>query len=706
MTQRRLGDSAETAAVDPEFRRERIHASLIELLRPVVTEPTVLVVEDMHWCDEASASLLAALAVADLPIRLLVTRRPGSTPFELAEDVAERVVQVPVRPLDASRTRKLIRSWAGGRPLAPADVDVVVARADGNPLFARAMVGELIEGRSIDAVPLQLEQLLQARLGRQSADDRLLLSVAAVIGQRVDVSLLGSLVEQSEDQVRSRLRHLPDVIELVAPDARFVHALVRDAAYDTLPFRKRERIHAAIADELASRPHPPVELLAIHNLRAHRFRLAGEQLVVATQRALDVFAIDEALRFCADSILALRRGGAVHDPARRELLLEQVVIAADLHRRAGRMDAGLAFCSRWGRADLPPDVRARLRLHRARLLGDLGRYGASLRSRATVISNLDVDPVIRAQAAIDQVATLRQVPRTSAALALLDRVSDTLSFTEVQRQHLGFQRALALGEAGDPGAIEATRAALQSTTDRRLRAQLHNNLGVELYYLGRWGEATAAYAEAVDELEAVGDRLEMALARNNLGEIALDQGRQDDAGAALQDSFDVFLAARRANGIRLSGCSLARLQVRLGDLSAASSTIALVRSQLGGSVFNLSELDGAECELLLADGRPAEAVLLSAAAIRAATARLTPGAVVARLHRLHSRGLQPTDQAGAINDLIASIGVARRHDAAFEAALSVIALARLDPGRIAGADVDAAGQVLDRLEVHTDVRTA
>src|SRR5439155_11492954 len=125
----------ETALLDERFRRDRVHEVTAELLGMLLLEPALLVFEDAHWMDDASAELLRHL-VAQLRVRpwmVVVTRREQATGFVTpGEAGAERIDLLPLGPEHAS---ELLQATTEEMPLLPHELEALAERSGGNPLF-------------------------------------------------------------------------------------------------------------------------------------------------------------------------------------------------------------------------------------------------------------------------------------------------------------------------------------------------------------------------------------------------------------------------------------------------------------------------------------------------------------------------------------------------------------------------------------------
>ncbi|MCU1593961.1 MAG: tetratricopeptide repeat protein, partial [Frankiales bacterium] len=261
-----LPDTAETAAVQPRFRQARTARLVVDLVAQLALGPLVLVVDDVHNTESASVEVLAALARAatDHPWLLLLSGR--SAPPALAELPAVGQLLVPPLPDDASRALVLAR---GGESLPPHVVRALVSRAEGNPLFLGELVAAAASGQG-EELPATLEDLLATQVDALLPQQRQVLRVASVLGVRFDELLLTTLLDEPvRADTWSALRRY--VVDDGAGIRRFRTGLVRDAAYEGLPFRRRVELHALAATALETRVSAEddlAEALSLHSLAA------------------------------------------------------------------------------------------------------------------------------------------------------------------------------------------------------------------------------------------------------------------------------------------------------------------------------------------------------------------------------------------------------------------------------------------------------
>jgi class 3 adenylate cyclase len=243
-----LDDTPTTAAVQEQFRPARTVTVTTELMQHLLARPTVIVLEDLHSADAASLDILAALAGAapTRPWLLVLVGRGGPSGDVMTAVVAETLQVLPLS--DDVAHAVVIEN--GGKGFPPHVVRSLVQRADGNPLFLRELVAATAAGQS-DALPDTLEELLAAQVDDLPPQLRQVVRVAAVLGHRVDDALLTSLLGESVTaESWSALNRY--VAADAAGDRVFRTKLLRDAAYEGLPYRRRIELHGQAATAIGA----------------------------------------------------------------------------------------------------------------------------------------------------------------------------------------------------------------------------------------------------------------------------------------------------------------------------------------------------------------------------------------------------------------------------------------------------------------------
>jgi predicted ATPase len=278
------------------------------------SRPHVLIVEDAHWAEPALLDLLEYVSrpSVDVPLMVLCLARPEL--FEARPAWATGAIELA--PLSSQDAEALIDNLPGGPSLSRDLRNRVVARAEGNPLFAEQFVALLAAdgGEALPSHAPTIHAILAARLDRLGPGERAVAERAAVVGREFTVEAVAGLLPPAATS--SARRHLDALTRkmLVQPDRavlpgkkgfRFQHALVHDAAYRRVPKAMRAELHERFAAWLEQRVGEQAveydEILGYHLEQAYRYRAelgpvgehartlasrAGKRLGAAGQRAL------------------------------------------------------------------------------------------------------------------------------------------------------------------------------------------------------------------------------------------------------------------------------------------------------------------------------------------------------------------------------------------------------------------------------------
>lgn len=312
-------DDDNIVAFSPKRQRDLIFATALRRVRGFADQnPVLLIIEDLHWIDPTSIELLTFLIdnVAEQRVLFLLTHRPEFSPIWAGRP---NVSAMTLDPLDPTSCRSLAESVLGERMALPAVVDQIVARTEGMPLFIEEMAKTLAEtgaltssssrapkklsARVMRSIPINLMDSLMARIDRLG-EAKTAAQIGSVIGEEFSEPLLRHVMAEEGEDLESALTHLVSSGLLRRDDSTdevryaFKHALVRDAAYDSLLNRHRAALHARIAACLETQFPETItnepERLAEHYTEAglieravHYWRLAGER---ASERSENVEA--------------------------------------------------------------------------------------------------------------------------------------------------------------------------------------------------------------------------------------------------------------------------------------------------------------------------------------------------------------------------------------------------------------------------------
>jgi class 3 adenylate cyclase/tetratricopeptide (TPR) repeat protein len=597
-----------------EFRKAKLAEVMTDYLSRVVTDPTVVVIEDAHWMDEGSSDLLRTIAgrITDLPWLVCVSRRDEETGFVLPE--VARCTSLRLTPLTEEALGSLIDLATEDAPFPRHEVVELSGRSGGNPLFLQELLHSAMGAGTVEGLPDSIEGMITAEIDRLANVDRRVLRYTSVLGMSFDRALAEALLDADETEHGGdpwkRLAQFVD--DEGAGRLRFRHALMRDAAYEGLPYRRRRELHAragaAIIASAAGQGQEHAELLSLHFYLAGDFEEAWRYSMIAAERAEAAYANIEASRFFRRAIDA----GERLDLGASELLRTTERLGDVLERAGLFEEAAKAYADARRRVEADPTAEARLFLKQAKLADRAGKPTSSLRWLTRAMRLLEADPdeeasTQRARVSATYSAVRAGQGRAAEAIRWAERAIDEaeavgelealanahymIAWTKVNQGQLGqsehFDRALELFE--ELGNV-------------RRQGDVLTYYGAMAYWEGRWHEAIELYERGRQRSERAGDVVGAANASMNMAEIRSDQGRLEEAEAPAREALRVFRAARFSEEIATACGILGRALSRAGRHEEAE--------QLLTEAIELAEAAGAQLLRVGALGFLAEDLVL------------------------------------------------------------------------------------------------
>ncbi|MDB5483852.1 MAG: adenylate/guanylate cyclase family protein [Caulobacteraceae bacterium] len=332
------GSSPQEAAT-PERRKAITLDTLLALMDPLAEDgPALFIFEDLHWADPTTLDLLDRVTrrAAERSWLILGTARPE---FEARWSEHADVIHIQLGRLDRGDAERICLSLGAEALLSPEDMRQIMDRSDGVPLFVEEMTKAVIEsvasaptgdGAPRVKIPDTLHDSLVARLDRLGLA-KPVASLGATIGRRFGYELLAAVAPQPAAELRQALRELTKsgLVERsgTPPNSQYIfkHALIRDAAYESLLKREREALHGRIAAALRDRfPETRLAepaLLAYHLTESGAIAEAIPLWMEAGRRAASRAAHLEAASHLRTALALVRRQPADEARSRLELQL-------------------------------------------------------------------------------------------------------------------------------------------------------------------------------------------------------------------------------------------------------------------------------------------------------------------------------------------------------------------------------------------------
>ncbi len=376
--------SKEEKTTDPIEQRELAKATLLEFLLQLSSSKLtakskfLLLFEDLHWWDASSLEVLKEFLskLNKSGILVVVSYR---NEFEESWIEQPGIVKLKLETLEPSRIQQIVESNANGVKLGKRVVDEIIGRAGGNPLFAEELTKSMAElnrdtasrdgaqSAVTQVVPYTLQDSLMARLDRLSAYKEIA-QISAIIGRDFSFEELKHVAESSESTLLSALSRLvqADLLTSAEKDGaiqyRFTHALVHEAAYNSVPKRNRKLWHGRVAAYL-EKQYPSVktiqpDLLAHHYFGAGNTKTAVDLWHAAGTQAMMQSANREAaghFRSALVAIDALQSNASGHHQTEKDFAIsKKISVLADLgnvltaSEGYAAHETGTAYQQAWG----------------------------------------------------------------------------------------------------------------------------------------------------------------------------------------------------------------------------------------------------------------------------------------------------------------------------------------------------------------------
>jgi tetratricopeptide (TPR) repeat protein len=590
-----LPDAEVSPPLEPVQERLRVFSSIADYFRGLSRRGTaVVVLEDLHWADAASLSLLQHLARSLQSERMLILGSYRDVELDRKHPLADALREmnrerlysrVSLRRLSRDGVGAMMRGMFELDRVSDEFLDLLYRETEGNPFFVEEVLKSLVEEGALYReggrwqrkeiaeieVPQSIKEVIGRRLERISDPCQRALSLAAVIGRRFRFEVLqevGELQEEDllqalEEAMRTQLiREESDAGEV---EYDFVHALIREVLYERLSLRRRMTFHQKIGETLerqyANRLDAAAEDLSHHFTRAPHgagLEKAIEYSSLAGRKSMGVFAHEEAVRYYQNAAELLTE---VNDEAR---LAETRIALGDSYAYLGDTGAAVAAYER--------------------ALQFFERRGAS-------------GDVARAHRRIGSV--LQRHWNFSEAIPHLERALDHLDphahLPDVIQTHLDLARALTFTGKLDEGEVHAKKALELSrqSGDLAKQAEAHATLGLIAHNRVDLEAATAHSSEAVALAKRSSDPEAYYTLGRSLNNLALYLQERGDYAEAIRLLHEALEASKRARDVAHMGFANVRLAVShywMGDWQSAGRHISdNLQSTLSGSWREASE---------------------------------------------------------------------------------------------------------------------
>ena len=286
----------DAAQLNPQVRRARLLHIVRALLRHMATSHALLIIEDLHWLDEASEEFVSVLvdALADTSTLLLLNYRPT---YRCPWAQAQHFLQLELGELPDGDMDALVAELVAPVKATPEICRLICRRAGGNPFFAEELVRTLAEGKLLEpgtglpnggleaveqALPVTVQAVVGARLDRMGEPEKTLLHMCAIIGKDIPLAVLEHVASPLAAQLKKGLDGLCEAGLILPEPAKggrsfvFRHPLIQEVAYNTQLKVRRGQVHSSVA--VAMEVYYRDQLDEYAGLIAYHYEAAGRLL--------------------------------------------------------------------------------------------------------------------------------------------------------------------------------------------------------------------------------------------------------------------------------------------------------------------------------------------------------------------------------------------------------------------------------------------
>jgi class 3 adenylate cyclase/tetratricopeptide (TPR) repeat protein len=565
------------AYLDAGQLRQQIFLAVRDLLAAeAFRQPLVLILEDLHWADDASLDLLAFLfdSLRQAPLLIFANSRPVQDGklkdvLTLAQKrLGEEFVCIPLPGLTPEQGERLLSELLASPKLPDAFRQQILQRAAGIPFYLEEILRVLIDEGVIHQadghwrlaartktvalrVPDNLQDLILARFDRLEQFQRKVLQSASVIGRQFSLPVLAGVMKPvNEPELDGALKSLVERAFLLAQaqgtETRYLfrHVLTSDAVYSTLLRRDRNELHGRVGETIeglyADRLEEQIEVLAGHYLRSSRLDRALHYLILAGQKAARDYASEQARAHFTEANNLLPKVSHTPDGA--------------LQVRVGLGDV-LVFVGEYSEA----------RQYYQSALETVNLVDPGIKVRQTCALQRKIGTTYERQGDYDQALTC-----LGDASRVLEDHPTTLPVEKANVfNDLGWIHFLRGNFEQAKASLSEGLSLVEATQQYDVIASIHNRLGAVAYQQRAYDEADTHVRQSLALREAIGDLAGVARLYNNLGLLGLMRGDLRYAETNFLQSVELLERLGDAEGIALANINAGLVKFDRGNFEAA-----------------------------------------------------------------------------------------------------------------------------------------
>jgi predicted ATPase/class 3 adenylate cyclase len=564
-------DNEITQTISGQLRRNNTFAIIEAVLRrEAKRRPLMILLEDVHWADELSLSLVTYLArnMIDVPLLLVLVHRPMvSADKELLAEIYDLPYahQIVLDPLLPQESLELIEILFKDRAVTEEVKQILLSRGQGNPFFIQEIAGAILNVldrqtgsltnlREALNLPDTVQDVILTRIDSLAEAEKLTLKIASVIGTRFPRPLLSAVhpVGYSDTVLSSQLSKLENekLIRLETPapkwEYEFHNVIVQEVAYEGLLSAQRRQLHSAVGELLQNLAPDEIERLAFHYSRSNEWQKALYYLEAAAEKARREYANYAAINYYSEILNLIaypssnKSGENMISTRYWDVLLER----AKLYNLIGQQDDELE---------------------------DLGTLG--------ILSEALNDNYRRALAARQWAHLYETIGDYDSSLAILERsvqlAEEAGAEKLVGEGYNQWGKLLYLRQEYKVAHEYLQNALLiaQKHQDRHLQADSLNSLGIVARYQMDYEVALYFFQEAIDLWRTLNHQVGLGNSLCNMGQVYYEMGHYSSTLSCYQEATGLHQMIGDRAGEALAHLFSGQVQRSLGNYATAQALL-------------------------------------------------------------------------------------------------------------------------------------
>jgi class 3 adenylate cyclase/tetratricopeptide (TPR) repeat protein len=583
---------------EPEQAKDVIFEALrLLILSGSQVKPMILVVENLQWMDSTSEEFISYIveSIASFPVFLILTYRVGYThPFESRSYLR----QISLNRFSDHDSKRIIQALIPKHQLSDVFIQLILDKADGNPLYLEEIIKSLVE-RTIIAkgpmgyelardmgeieIPETIQEIVLARVDRLEDHSKMTIQAASVIGREFTLKLLARQ-EELERQLKQYMKELKN-LELVrekslSPDIEYMfkNIVTKDVIYSSLLRKQRRELHRKTAEAIerlySEKRDDYLEMLAYHYLQSDVIDKSISYLIQAGDKAKSLYANNEAIEYFRKALDLMDQNNGTWDKYKMEAhqqLADLYDLIGDYPRSIHHYGEGMKFVS------------------------SLIEKTESLRKIGMICEKKgDIQEASRYYQEAMNLIVHREYPLESGRIYMnigwihnrngdYEKAMDfcTRGLNIFRQEKNEYETALALNNLAVIHefhgqwdlAEKCNKESIQlikKIGDQRKLGSFYISLGLLSWKKGKLKTSKNYFKKSLTLMESIGNTLGMANSSSNLGKVYLSEGNLNKAFSYLEKSLGMFEKMGTKSKLCQNYIALAEAYVEKGELKRAT----------------------------------------------------------------------------------------------------------------------------------------